>query len=273
LRTGDLVLGNGGEIYAASRAYEIAFSYRDIAAEVDAILAWSTGVLGAMPVSAVELASGPGDHALELARRGIQSTALDLSPSMCKRARERAAEQCLPLVVVTADMRDFSLATPVELAITMLDSTTHLLTAADMTSHLKAVWRNVALGGCYIVEMSHPSGIESDDATTQSEWEMRDGAERVRIRWGSPDDETDSATGLRLVRVVMEYSYGEQQSVIDEIVPSHAWSEHALDSAISSAGGWQVVARYGSFDGIELEAPTAWRMITVLRRDHEVPAT
>ena len=46
---------------------------------------------GTAPRSAIELAAGPADHAVEFARRGVRALALDLSPTMCRRAQEGAA--------------------------------------------------------------------------------------------------------------------------------------------------------------------------------------
>src|SRR2546430_7405946 len=102
-------------IYDEPEYYEAACSYRDVPAEVDALLRWS-GKHHEPPSSVLELAAGPAGHARDLARRGLQATALDLHPAMCARARDPAAKAGIPLTVVQADMRDFSVPGPSDLA-------------------------------------------------------------------------------------------------------------------------------------------------------------
>ena len=69
-------------IYAAARYYDIAFAYRDFAEECEFLTRAATPHLGRMPESVLELAAGPANHAIELARRGLAATALDREPAM-----------------------------------------------------------------------------------------------------------------------------------------------------------------------------------------------
>ena len=82
-------------MYDAALGYEIAFSYRDVAAEVDALLRWCD----ARPTAVLEVAAGPAEHAIECVRRGMRATALDLSAAMCERAVANAAAAGVSLVV------------------------------------------------------------------------------------------------------------------------------------------------------------------------------
>src|SRR6266478_5249084 len=56
-------------IYDEPEFYEVACAYRDVPAEVDALLRWS-GKHHEPPRSVLELAAGPAGHARNLARRG-----------------------------------------------------------------------------------------------------------------------------------------------------------------------------------------------------------
>src|SRR5580700_850061 len=147
-------------IYDEPEFYEAACAYRDVPAEVDALLRWSgrhRAPGSGLPRSVLELAAGPAEHARNLARRGLEATALDLSPAMCARARDLAEAAGLKLTVVQADMRDFSLPGPFDLAITMLNSLCHLFSLDDMVRHLTAVGRHLDPGGLYITELAHPA--------------------------------------------------------------------------------------------------------------------
>src|SRR5579864_9646199 len=87
-------------IYDEPEFYEAACAYRDVPAEVDALLRWSAkhhGPDSGLTRSVLELAAGPAEHARTLARRGLAATALDLNPAMCARARELAEAAGAPL--------------------------------------------------------------------------------------------------------------------------------------------------------------------------------
>jgi SAM-dependent methyltransferase len=276
-------------IYDDPELYQIACAYRDIPTEVDALLAWVSAhweASGARSTSAgepppatppaagpsrlLELAAGPAEHALELARRGLRCTALDISPAMCQWAAGRAAREGLPLEVVQADMRDFKLAGgPVDLAITMLNSACHLFTLDDMIDHLGAVARAVMPGGLYIIELAHPADYLGESARTSSEWTIEQEGVAADIRWGGADEVIDPVTQVtrEQVKVTARYADGKTRTVTD-VVPNRFWTATEITAAIRLAGGFTVVATYGDFDQVTpVEAPEAWRLILILRHD------
>ena len=140
-------------IYDEPELYQLACAYRDVPAEVSALLSWcATHWRGAGDDGApagggdaravrtvLELAAGPAEHARELTRRGLQATALDRSAPMCAFAAAQAAAAGLELEVVEGDMRDFSIPARFDVAITMLNSLCHLFTLDDLVAHLTAV--------------------------------------------------------------------------------------------------------------------------------------
>lgn len=216
----------------------------------------------------LELAAGPAEHARELARRGVAATALDLSPTMCRWARDRAAQTGVQLSVAEADMRDFALPGHFDLAITMLNSLCHLLTLDDLLAHLACVARHLALGGLYIAEFAHPADGLTPNPRTSSDWVTDLDGGRVTVRWGGPQDRIDPVTQVieEHVRVTYSKADGSVRTVTD-VVPNRFWTATELDAAIRLVGGFTVAARYGDFDGdISLDDPGAWRMILVLRR-------
>lgn len=79
------------KIYSAAELYEKAFSYRDIAAEVQFLLdVYGKFHNGKLPVSALEIACGPARHALEMCRYISNIHALDNSSDMLALAAFRA---------------------------------------------------------------------------------------------------------------------------------------------------------------------------------------
>jgi SAM-dependent methyltransferase len=231
-------------IYDEPEFYEAACAYRDVPAEVNALLRWSgrhRAPDAGLPRSVLELAAGPAEHARNLVRRGLQATALDLSPAMCARARELAKAAGTELTVVQADMRDFSLPARFDLAVTMLNSLCHLMSLDDMLRHLASVGRHLDRGGLYIMELAHPADFFAAERRTSSEWSTE-------------------------VSVTYHKRGGPVRTVTD-VVPNRFWTATELTAAVRLAGGFDVVASYGDFDSdLPVGAADAWRMILVLRR-------
>ncbi len=276
-------------IYDDPELYQIACAYRDIPSEVDALLAWASEHwrapgAGRLPVTGpssdtgpgggpgrvLELAAGPADHALELARRGLRSTALDISPAMCDWAATRAGQAGLALDVVRADMRDFKLASgPVDLAITMLNSACHLFTLDDMVAHLHAVAGALVPAGLYVIELAHPADYLGESARTSSEWTIEQDGLTADVRWGGPPDLIDPVTQVtrEQVSITVRYADGSTRTVTD-VVPNRFWTATEVTAAIRLAGRFTVAATYGDFDdATPVDAPDAWRLILILRRD------
>ncbi len=259
-------------IYDEPEFYEAACAYRDVPSEVDALLRWFDALRGpqAGPLrSVLELAAGPAEHARELARRGVEATALDLSAAMCARASDLAEAAGVGLTVVQADMRDFSLARRFDLAITMLNSLCHLMTLDDLLAHLACVARHLSPGSLYIAELAHPADFFSAERRTSSEWSSEVNGGTVSVRWGGGKDEIDPVTQVTREHVSVTYRRrGGAVRTVTDIVPNRFWTATELTAALRLAGGFTLAASYGDFEGdAPVDATDAWRMILVLRRE------
>lgn len=255
-------------IYEEPELYQLACAYRDVPAEVSALLNWSGKHSSEATRSVLELAAGPAEHALELARRGLRATALDRSAAMCRYAADRAEEVGLDLAVAEADMRDFKLPDRFDLAITMLNSLCHLYTLDDLLAHLTAVAAHLRPGGLYIVELAHPADYFAPVPRTSSEWTIETGGVRAEVRWGGERDRIDPVT--QITKEHMTITAHDADGTIrtaSDVVPNRFWTATEVAAALRLDGGFTVAASYGDFDDTTgLADPTAWRMIFVLRR-------
>ena len=261
-------------IYDEPELYELACAYRDVRGEVDALERWylrhatPASPEGDVPGSVLELAAGPAEHSLELARRGVRAAALDLSPAMCARARDKARREGLALEVVHADMRDFALPQRFSLLITMLNSLCHLMDLDDLVAHLRAAAAHTAPGGLYIMELAHPADFLTMVPRTSSEWDSDLGARQVHVRWGGADDAIDPVTQVTREHVLITVRDGGGSRTLADVVPNRFWTGTEVAAAVRLAGGFTEAACYGDFAGdVSVSAPEAWRMIIVLRRD------
>jgi len=247
-------------VYDESLGYEIAFSYRDVPAEVDALIAMA----GSTPRSVLEIAAGPGEHAIEFARRGARAAALDLSEAMCARAAANAAAAGVGLDVIRGDMRDFSVPYRIDLAFCMISSISHVSTLDDMVSHLTAVRRALGPAGCYVIEGSHPTEQFGPKAT-ETDWTAERDGITAHMRWGEEGDVIDPVTQLTDVHVTLTMTGPDGTSVTTSSVESDRfWTVDEMRASARLAG-LAVSAEYGDFDRGGLSAEGAWRMITVMR--------
>jgi SAM-dependent methyltransferase len=258
------------ELYADPALYELAFSYRDVPAEVDVIEAWYERRRGSRPARVLELAAGPAAHAIEFARRGARATALDSSPTMCAYARGRADEEAVALDVVPADMVRFRLPRRrFDLAIVMLDSASHVLDLDAMISHLRSVGDHLAPTGLYVMEMSHPTDFLARAPKTQNRWRLTRGAQHVDVRFTSPLRGLDPATQVWQSRISVRVTERGHTRQLRAAVALRPWTAAELEAAARLAGNLRLIGRHGSFDvdgPFGADDPTEWRMISILER-------
>ena len=109
--------------------------------------------------TACDLACGTGTTALALAGIGIRTSAVDLSPHMCRLTRKKAKAAGLALRVTQADMRSFRLPEPVDLVTCEADAINHLARPADLKLVAQAVARALCPGGYFYFDVNNAAGF------------------------------------------------------------------------------------------------------------------
>lgn len=110
--------------------------------------------------SACDLACGTGTTALYLARKGIRTYAVDVSPAMCRLAREKANRAHATVRVLRADMRSFSLPEQVDLVTCEGDALNHAQCKADLPVVAKAVALALRPGGYFFFDVNNSLGFQ-----------------------------------------------------------------------------------------------------------------
>jgi len=104
--------------------------------------------------SVCDLGCGTGTTAVELARRGLKVYALDLSPIMCRQAREKARRAGLPVRVICADMRAFRLPAQVDVVTCEFNPLNHLPRRSDLARVARSVSRALRPGGHFYFDIN-----------------------------------------------------------------------------------------------------------------------
>jgi hypothetical protein len=192
---------------------------------------------------------------------------------MCGYASERAKAAGVGLAVVEGDMRDFAITGPdgvpatFDLAVTMLNSVCHLFTLDDLVRHLTAVRGHQVPGGLYVAELAHPADFFSPVPRTSSEWTIDEPGVHADVRWGGRNDRINPLTQVTDEHMTITATTADGViRTVSDVVPNRFWTLTEFTAAVTLAGGYRLAASYGDFDlTTTLDAPTAWRMILVLR--------
>ena len=109
------------------------------------------------PESVLDLACGTGSMTLELAGRGYDMTALDLSEDMLAEADQKARERGLKNVLfLEGDMCDFELYGTVQAVVCCLDGINHLTNREELDACFALVSNYLEPGGVFLFDVNTP---------------------------------------------------------------------------------------------------------------------
>jgi SAM-dependent methyltransferase len=111
--------------------------------------------------AACDLACGTGTTAISLSQRGIRTYALDLSPHMCRLARQKIRQSRVSVPVQQADMRSFKLPERVDLITCEGDALNHIPRKQDLRSVARCVARSLNPGGYFFFSINTPIGFRN----------------------------------------------------------------------------------------------------------------
>jgi len=80
----------------------------------------------------LDLGCGTGRHSIELAKRGYSLTGIDLSKSLLDRAKEKAAEQNIPIHFIQADARKLNFSNEFDLVLMLCEAAFPLMETDEM---------------------------------------------------------------------------------------------------------------------------------------------
>ncbi len=263
--------------YSLPLIYDIAFGDRDVPGEVDFLLNAAEIHFGSPIISAIELACGPGAHFREMAKTGILSDGMDLSPEMVEYANELISAADLsptPRVGISTcsayqgDMRTWRADRQYDLAYCLLVSFAHLLTNDDILAHFNTVADLLSRRGIYIISHAHPRDFYgSAEPSVERSWiAERDGI-TVETDWGGENQTFDPLTEIDELTISYTVTCDGNSERFDSRERLRRLSYQTLLALIKQSGRFELAATYGDFDlGCRLDSPDAVRLLAVLRK-------
>ncbi len=170
-------------LYDNPKYYEIAFSFRDISAEVD-VFEECFKRFSQIPVKSIlEVGCGNSPHMEELIKRGYQYNGLDLSKVMLEYSRQKASHISAEVNLIHGNMVDFSLDMLVDFAYITLGSL-YVKSTSELITHFNSVAQALKKGGLYLLDwcIQYDPPWESEGGDS---WEIeRDGIQvKTSVLW------------------------------------------------------------------------------------------
>ena len=201
----------------------------------------------------LDLACGPGRHALELARRGFRVTAVDRTPAYLEEAERRARDENLSVEFVQEDMRTFCRPGAFHRAINMFTSFGYFEDAADDERVLRNVYRSLKPGGTLAMHLMAKEVLarifqkrlwrEVDGHLVLEEGTIKDEWRWIETRW-----------------IVLT------KGKVHEFKLSHRLYSAAELGDLLLRCGFASASPYGNFDGGPYD-DTAARLVVVARKE------
>lgn len=252
--------------YQRALYYDIALS-RDISREVEFLQAVYQYYCGRPMQSALDIACGPGYYAFALAEQGVSVTGLDLQEEMISLAQSRAELAARPLDWLVADMRDFQLPTPVDMAICMFDSLDALTQNEDIVQHMRTVARNLRPEGLYLIDLTHPRDCNYDRYGSFQYNGQRDGT-AVAVTWATNNPQFDLVTGRTRVAVEIAVTENGRTQTIHDEAEERLLHPQEITLLAKLSGAFEIVGWYGDYDLQQpLDySPNSQRMLAVMQK-------
>jgi SAM-dependent methyltransferase len=125
--------------------------------------------------TAIDLATGTGAAAIELALTGIEVTAFDQSREMLREARRKSVSLPQSIVWRVGSMDRFKADRPVDLVTCFFDSINYLLEADDLAACFDSVASALVPGGWFVFDVNTIGRFEADwNRTTHVAYENDD---------------------------------------------------------------------------------------------------
>lgn len=177
------------------------------------------------PRRVLDLATGTGTVALELARRGYAVTGVDKSAAMLKVARRKARQQGLRVRWVQQDLVHLQLPpASFDASVCLYDSLNYILSARNLQRAFKRIAAALKPGALFIFDLNTVSALERE-LFTQAGC-MRGG---LRYHWTSRYNRK-----TRIARVQMDFECGDER--FQEVHLQRAYTTAEICEMLSRAG-------------------------------------
>ena len=249
-------------LYDNPKYYEIAFSFRDIPAEVD-VFEECFKRFSQIPVKAVlELGCGNCPHMEELIKRGYQYSGLDINKVMLEYSRQKALRIGAEVNLIHSNMVDFSLETFVDFVYIALGSLS-VKNTTELATHFKSVATVLRKGGLYLLDWCIQFTPSSEKEET---WEIESEGIRVKTTVSSKVINPVKQTFEETITLEVD-DHGKRQTILEKDIKRAIYPQEFL-CLVSSLKDFEFIGWWNNWDLNQPLEQTSKinRPITLVRR-------
>jgi SAM-dependent methyltransferase len=204
------------------------------------------------PADVLDLCCGPGQHAVELGRRGYSVTGVDLTEEYLERARQRARAGGMAVEWVRSDMRSFERRESFDMIVNLFTSFGFFEDPNDDRQVLVRAHASLRLGGVLVIDLMGKEVLAR--IYRERDWHEEDGVlvleeRRLSQDWSWMDNRWIAVAGGNSV----EHRF------------SHRVYSGAELKSLLGAVGFREVSAFGSFAGAPYDQ-LAERLLVVARK-------
>ncbi|MEO0557247.1 MAG: class I SAM-dependent methyltransferase [Bacteroidota bacterium] len=218
-------------------------------ADADAELAAVVALTGETPRRVLDLACGPGRHAIAAARHGMTVVGIDRSAFLLAKARQLAAQHNVEVEWIHGDMRDTVPSTPFDLVLNLFTSFGYFKDDAENERVLTNAYQSLRSGGHLVIDVGGKEVLARIFSESTVE-EIPEGLV-VKRRWVTAD----------WSRMENEWTFVRDGSVQSFQLAHWIYSGRELAQMLRRAG-FADVCLFGSFEGAPY-GPKATRLVAV----------
>ncbi|MBE6725283.1 MAG: class I SAM-dependent methyltransferase [Ruminococcaceae bacterium] len=183
------------------------------------------------PELVLDLACGTGAMTFELARRGYDMTAVDISEEMLAEAEAKArALGIRDILFLQGDMTDFELYGTVQAVVCTLDGVNHLTSREELDACLALVSNYLEPGGVFLFDLNTPAKFRTVYADRDYILEDDGAVCCWRNRLNKKGDAVD------FFLTVFEEQENGLWKRTDDVTRERAWGLRAIRNALERAG-------------------------------------
>lgn len=250
-----------------ARYYNVLYQDKEYAAETEFILDCLKRH-GGMPVTLLDLGCGTGRHALEMARRGVCVTDVDMSATMLEMGRQLLATSpdlpvgVLPPQLQEGDARTVRLGKCFDAVTSLFHVMSYQNTEEDALAVMETARQHLKPGGLFLFDFWYGPGVLTDPPT-ERERVMEDAHTRVYRHAHPVHRVNDNLVEVHYSIDLLDKTT-ESRSSLQEVHKMRYWFLPELRH-LASVGGFTVMAE-GAWRSFAMPESTTWNGWTLLQR-------
>jgi 2-polyprenyl-3-methyl-5-hydroxy-6-metoxy-1,4-benzoquinol methylase len=202
------------------------------------------------PGSALDLAAGPGRHAIELAGRGFNVTAVDLSPTLLSVAERGATEAGVDIRFIRSDMREIVFEHEFDLVLQLFTSFGYFEDRSDDALVLERVRSAIRNRGYYALDLINEQRLRETLIP-----------ESTRTLGGLTVREERRIIDGRVEKTITIPHGGGERRFVESV---RLYSPETIDSMLREAG-FEPLGWFGDYSGRLYDREASDRMMVISR--------